>query len=482
MWPRKTKPEPATVEQEVRRGVFSTDLGGMNPPSTENVVTLRKAIPNAGEAMDSAVMLGDAGQVAGIPEAQFGWYASQGFIGYQACAILAQHWLIDKACSMPARDAIRQGYEINCDDKEAIEVLKKADKRHNINGVMSEFVRLGRVFGVRVAIFRVDSTDPEYYQKPFNLDGVTRGSYRGVSQVDPFWCSPILTNSSLIDPASQRYYEPEFWLIGGTKYHRSHLAIFIPNPVSDLIKPSYQYGGVSVPQRIYERVYAAERTANEAPQLAMTKRLTVLKVNAVEFYSNLQRAYSNLAEWVGLRNSYGVKVIDKVEEDIDQHDVSLADLDNVIMTQYQIVAAIAGVPATKLMGTTPKGFNSSGEYEEASYREELESIQTNDLTPLIERHHACVLRSNGYESLESTVDWNPLDSPTAEEWATINKAKADTAAVYAGIGAIDGMDVRGQITKDKTSDFYGLAEIDESLPPIDETDLVDASAETPAAQ
>ncbi|XAO36929.1 minor head protein [Pseudomonas phage WP1] len=27
------------------------------------------------------------------------WYNSQGFIGYQACAIISQHWLVDKAYS-----------------------------------------------------------------------------------------------------------------------------------------------------------------------------------------------------------------------------------------------------------------------------------------------------------------------------------------------------------------------------------------------
>lgn len=468
MWPRKPKPEPATAAPDQRQGTFSTDIAGVMPRSQANVVTLRKAVPTAGEAMDSSTFLADAGQVAGVPEAQFGWYASQSFIGYQACAILAQHWLIDKACSMPARDAIRQGYDVNCDDEAALEVIHKADKRHGIMGSMREFVQMGRVFGIRIAIYRVDSTDPEYYEKPFNLDGVTRGSYRGISQVDPLWCSPILTSSSLVDPASQRFYEPEFWLIGGKKYHRSHLAVFIPFPLSDLIKPTYQYGGVSVPQRIYERVYAAERTANEAPQLAMTKRLTVLKVNSSAFFSNLEQAYANLLEWVGLRDNFGVKVIDKEAEDISQFDVSLADLDTVIMTQYQIVAAIANVPATKLMGTTPKGFNSSGEYEEASYREELESIQANDLTPFLERHHAMVLRSAGFEGVTSTVDWRPLDSPTAAEWATINKTKADTAAVYAGIGAIDGMDVRAQLMADKTSDFHALAEIDTTLDPVDE--------------
>ena len=199
MWPRKPKQEPATATEQ-RHGLFSTDLGGLAIPRQNNVQALARALPNAGEAMDSATALADAGRVAGVPEAQFGWYASQSFIGYQACAILAQHWLIDKACMMPSRDAVRMGYEINCDDAEAIELLKKADKRHNITGNMREFVHMGRVFGIRVAIFRADSTDPEYYQKPFNLDGVTKGSYRGISQVDPMWCSPILTSSSLSDP------------------------------------------------------------------------------------------------------------------------------------------------------------------------------------------------------------------------------------------------------------------------------------------
>src|SRR5690606_34480427 len=53
-----------------------------------------------------------------IPDAQLGWYASQSFIGYNACAAIAQHWLVDKVCLMPARDAIRQGYKLDCGDDE----------------------------------------------------------------------------------------------------------------------------------------------------------------------------------------------------------------------------------------------------------------------------------------------------------------------------------------------------------------------------
>ena len=66
---------------------------------------------------------------------------------------------------------------------------------------------------------------------------------------------------------------------------------------------------------------------------------------------------------------------------------------------------------------------------------------------------------------ETTVDWRPLDSPTAAEWAAISLQKAQAAQIYAGIGAVDGMDVRDMLKADKMSDYYQLAEIDENDDP-----------------
>ena len=463
-WRKKQQPAPEAVAPEPRT-LFSTDSFPMMEAAPLPTI-IRQKVGVHGEAMDSAGLTSDAMHVAGIPEAQFGWYASQGFIGYQACAILAQHWLIDKACSMPARDAVRTGYEVDAPDERIVEAIRKADKRHNIDATMREFIHMARVFGIRVAIFKVDSTDPEYYEKPFNLDGVTPGSYRGISQVDPLWMSPLLTGQSVGDPANMRFYEPTFYLINGQKYHHSHLCICTPYPVSDILKPSYQYGGISLPQRIYERVYAAERTANEAPQLAMTKRLTVFKTNMIAAVSNLSNFDNAMRRWAQWRDNYGVKIADMQDEDIQQFDTGLADLDATIMTQYQLVAAIANVPATKLLGTTPKGFNSTGDYEAASYREELESIQSNDLQRLLDRHHALVMRSEvapalGIEPVNVTATWRPLDSPTAAEWAAIGLQKAQAAQIYASLGAIDGMDVREQLKVDKNSDYFGLPDAEE---------------------
>lgn len=411
-----------------------------------------------------------------IPEALLGWYASQRFIGYQTCAAIAQQWLVDKACSMPGRDAIRHGFEIQiysdtlemekAQQSSIEEQVKRADRRYNLFHNLAEFIRMGRVFGIRIVFFKIKNADREFYENPFNLDGVSPGSYEGIVQVDPYWCSPLLSTESASDPASMHFYEPEWWLIRGQRYHRSHLIIFRNGDVPDLLKPMYMYGGISVPQKIYERVYAAERTANEAPQLAMTKRTMVQNTDITTIFSDPEAWAERMKHFSYYRDNYGTKIVD-TEDQVTQHDTSLTDLDAVIMTQYQIVAAACGVPATKLLGTTPKGFQSTGEFETKSYHEELETIQANDLTRLINRHHQLVMRSDVEPELSLVpgsvrieIDWNPVDSPTAKEYAEINKVNAETDNVLVAVGAIDSIDVRNRLRGDNSSGYTDLAEMD----------------------
>ena len=113
-------------------------------------------------------------------------------------------------------------------------------------------------------------------------------------------------------------------------------------------------------------------------------------------------------------------------------------MDAAIMTQYQLVAAASGVPATKLLGTSPKGFNATGEFEESSYHEELESIQQHDLSPLVNRHHLLLIRSHVAKEFKikpfnTEVAWKPVDSPTAAEQADINLKKAQTDETLAKV-------------------------------------------------
>ena len=410
-----------------------------------------------------------------VSDAVIGWYASQGFIGAQLCGIIAQNWLVNKACAMPADDAIRKGYNIVTTDgdeldPEAVKILKSYDKSLKLEWNMREFIRKGRIFGVRIAMFKVQSTDPQYYEKPFNIDGVTPGSYKGIVQVDPYWTAPMLDGPSASQPDTLHFYEPTWWIINGKKVHRSHLIIFRHAEPVDVLKPQYIYGGIPLTQQIMERVYAAERVSNEAPQLAMSKRTTIWLTDMEAVMTNTNDAVGRLQTWAQFRDNYGIKLGDKEGDEFNQFDTSLADFDSLIMTQYQLVAAIAGVPATKLLGTSPKGFNATGDYEEASYHELLESIQAHDLTPLAERHHQLVIKAYVEPQLkirmdvETTLNWLPLDTPTAKELADTNLTKAQTGQTLITSGALSSEDERQRIATDKQSGYNEMGLEDQDMP------------------
>lgn len=416
----------------------------------------------------------------GVPEAQVAWYGSQGFIGYQMCAMIAQNWLIDKACTIPARDAIRNGFTTTVNDgtqvkPEVMDAITEIDKRMRLNENLLQFIRMGRIFGIRILMFKVDSADPKYYEYPFNIDAVKPGTYRGMSQIDPYWITPELDEISISDPSSQHFYEPTWWRVNGMRIHRTHLCIFKTNEVPDVLKPSYLYGGVSIPQKIYERVYAAERTANEAPLLAMTKRLNVRKIDIAQAMQNQAEFEQKIEYQEYMRNNFGTLFAD-LDETVEQLDTSLTDLDETIMTQYQLVSAASNVPATKLLGTAPKGLNATGEFDEASYHEELESLQAHDLTPLLERHHALVIKSEIEPAFKitfsTTVTWEPVDSPTAKELAEMNYLKSQTAANESLVGAIDGQDERTRLINDPDSGYSGMEDetIEEENPDKDDLD------------
>ena len=484
----KTEVQQEPIKPKARKSLFSTHAFDEFDPDAkrfkvaDTFAALQKQQPALyGEyAMDDSSngVAGFKMYAAGnnsVSDAVIGWYASQGFIGAQLCGILAQNWLINKACSMPADDAIRKGYNVvTVDgdelDPEAVKIIKAYDKAFKLNFNMREFIRKGRIFGIRVAMFKVISTDKDYYEKPFNIDGVTAGSYKGIVQVDPYWTAPMLDGASASQPDTLHFYEPTWWIINGKKVHRSHLIIFRHAEPVDVLKPQYIYGGVPLTQQLMERVYAAERTSNEAPQLAMSKRTTVWLTDMEAVMSDTNAAVGRLQQWAAYRDNYGVKLGDKEGDEFQQFDTSLADFDALIMTQYQLVAAIAGVPATKLLGTSPKGFNATGEYEEASYHELLESIQANDLTPFAERHHQLVIKAyvepqlKKKFDLETTLNWLPLDTPTAEELAATNLAKAQAGQVLIGSGAISSEDERQRVATDKQSGYNEIGILEDQDP------------------
>ena len=375
-------------------------------------------------------------------------FVEQGFIGYQVCAILMQNGLINKACIKPARAAIKNGYELANINEELATELKGYDKKYDLVKNLIEYEHLKRGFGIRVAMIRYEGAD---YSKPFNIDAIRKGTYLGISQIDPYWMTPVGVNTQRPDAID--YYRPKMWNIAGNDVHASHLIISLTKEVPDILKPTYNYGGVPLTQEIYKRVYAAERTANEAPMLASSKRTRIMKTDIAAAMADKNSFDKKLRSFAEFQDNYGVMPTGE-DEDYSQHDTSLADLDAVIMTQYQLVAAMAGIPASELLETTPKGFNATGEGERKSYYATIEGIQRDSFNPLLERHYQALQKHLGKTKVENIeISWPPLDSPTALESAQIREADMRTATGYQAGGAVSADDVRNKLAADKDCGF-----------------------------
>lgn len=292
---------------------------------------------------------------------------------------------------------------------------------------------------------------------------------------------PELDVAAMANPAGRHFYEPTYWrLPDGRRVHRSHFVIVKTSDVADILKPTYMFGGIPLPQEIYSRVYAAERVADEAPELALTKRLVTMSGSLENYIANTNEVTERLNAFNRVRNNHGFLITDE-EETINQHDTSLADFDAVLMSQYQLVAAIANVPATKLIETSPKGFNATGEHESENYADELESIQTNDMTPLVDRHHQIAVRSElgpKYGILfEVAIEWNPTRSPKPSEIADLNLKKAQTGQALVQSGAISEDDERNRVMNDPDSGYSGMADReDEDLEDEDLEDIANGQA------
>lgn len=397
-------------------------------------------------------------------------YGNDTYIGWSACAILAQNPIIHLACHIPAEDAIARGYKLAFADHEdadasgdgkpdndLLTAVKKATEKMGINDVCVKLNYNKRVFGFGVSfpIIYDKSGKPYDMSKPFNPDGLKGMDYRGFKVVDPYWLTPQFEEGATRDPLNERFMEPTWYkLPDGRVVHHTWFIKVNNAEVADILKPTYYYGGMPLTQMIYKRVWCAEKTANEAPLLAMSKRMLVVDANVQQIIKNKSYVYKLMQVITKCRNNWGV-FFKSPTSNIQQIDTSLTDFEECMFSQFQLVASIAQMPATKLLQTTPKGFNSTGEFEWKIYAQLQQTVQNRDYKPQIEKHIEILTATQGKHRV-MTVTFNPVDAPSEKERADIENTKANTRTSYVQNGILTPEEVRDVMRNDEDGEYTSI--------------------------
>lgn len=403
----------------------------------------------------------------------FTFFSKFGFIGWQLCAVLAQHWLISNACSIPAKDAIRNGWQNIFADKDKENDTENKEKEqkflNELNEITNTEFKLSQkaiqwitkynIFGIGIALPKIDGID---YGKPYNPDGIKKGSFKGIAVIDPYWVVPEFDKEAMTDPISPNFYEPTYYrVMNGSnvqRVHKSHLIIARRKEVPDILKPTYYYGGIPLTQEIYERVYAAEKSANEQPLLLLTKRLNGWKIDLEAFFADPEKYKERIQNFTDYRDNQGILLIDH-EDDVFQIDTALSDLNEVVMSQYKLVAAVARIPVDKLFELNPSGsLSNSGDYNIKNYNQDLNTMQNDLFKPFIDRINEIVMRSYYDKKDKIAIIFNPTDNPTAKEQADSVKAEIDTLQTLIGTNVITTEEARQKLISDKDNGFSFLDE------------------------
>lgn len=401
-------------------------------------------------------------------------FVSRAFIGYPTCTLLGTHEFIHPFLMQPCKDAVAPGYKLNCvsfdhkpgdehieNEADWLRALVKRAKKMGINQAMIKLAYYTRLYGIGVAVPRCKLKGNHTFEEEYDPSFVEPGSYKGMSIIDPQRFTWDLTEDTLYDPLSEFYMHPEFLRLYNkedTRIHRSWLTVCYYTEVGDDLKGTYMWGGAPLSQFLYERVFCADKLANEIVALAMSKRTVVKDGNMKAMIAEPNKTNHFIERWNGYRNNQAIAFKEPGEQ-IQQLETSLTDLQPLSAQQYQYAAAIAGVPVTKAMKNVPSGLQATGQYEQDDYEQTLKDIQEEYLDNLLVKHYELDIASSypDREDLKVEVEWNPIQLPKAAEVQQIESQKASEVCQLVQTGIITITEARAKLREGEKSAFAFLS-------------------------
>ncbi len=333
--------------------------------------------------------------------------------------------------------------------------------------VRDHFRRLAEVDGFfgRAQLFiniETPGNADEINQLPLVVDSATikKGTLKGFKVIEPIWTTPYNYNST--DPTRADFYKPRAWFVIGKRVHASRLLTFVSREVPDILKPAYNFGGLSLSQLMEPYVFQWLRTRNSVSDLIHNFSVMVLKTDMGAILQGDPCANQGLMDRAKLftqtRDNQGLTLIDKNREEMQEVHASLAGLSELQQQAQEHMAAPSHVPLVKLTGITPAGLNASSDGEIQVWYDWARALQLFFYGPGLQ-HVLDILQLNEFGEIDEAIGYEfvPLSSPTIKELAEIRKADADTDKMYVDMGAISPDEVRERVSADPNSGFNNLS-------------------------
>lgn len=482
-WKRAAEPSPPPAPEPAPKpwpGLHAAVAASAAPP-VEHAFRLPVPVPgvlpadNPGMALDECIPGG------------YAWAAQQvnlysavgGFVGYQYLAELAQlpeYRLISEKIAMSMTrnwiklQATGDGKQ---DDGKAdkLRKLEAAMKRFRVQEKFREAAEHDGFFGLS-HIYVDTGAAGDALGLPLVIDSKTipKGGLKALRVVEPVWTYPNQYNS--VNPLADDYYRPSNWFVMGQVVHASRLLQFVGRQVPDILKPAYNFGGLSLTQMampyvnnwIRTRTSVGDLVHNFSVMQLSTNMAAMLEQGGAADLINRSRLFNQT------RDNRGLMMTDKDTEELSNVAVPLANLDKLQAQAQEQIASISSIPLVVLLGTTPAGLNTSTDGEIRAFYDWIRARQEQLFADNLERVIKIIQLSEfGEIDEEIGFAFEPLWQMDDLQAATVRKTDADTAAVYIAAGVLDPSEERERLAMAEDS-MYPALDLD-ALPDMTDEDL-----------
>jgi phage-related protein (TIGR01555 family) len=362
-------------------------------------------------------------------------------------------WMARKLIDIPAKDATRQWRSWHTELAD-IEKLEREEKRLDIPGKLRKALIMSRLYGGSVLILGVERGK---MSEELDLDKVRKGDLKFVHA-----CSRYAVGQGpwITDAMSPYYGMPEYFTrtqinsptsvsrtngtntISGQEFqiHPSRVVMLRGMNLPDQ-ESSGEWWGDSVLQSVNDAITNAATVSQAGATLVNETKIDVIKIPQLSLHMTNQDYKNRLSERFSYANTaksvINTLLIDK-EEEWQRIEAQLGGLPDVLKLYLLIACGAADVPATRFLGQSPQGLNSTGESDIRNYYDRIHSEQETDLTPAIQPLDEVLIRSAlGSRDPSIYYEWNKLWQMDDLQHADIAVRKAQVFQIDVSMGLMD---------------------------------------------
>lgn len=374
------------------------------------------------------------------------------FMGFPALATLAQQSEYYNLAQVVADEMVRNWITIKSseENKDRADLLDEALTKYDIKRLIHESVKQDALFGVGHIFVGVDDQD---FSLPLVLDSraIPKGAKLSFKPVDPTFTYPAMYNAT--NPMDRNFYKPESWFVMGQRVHESRFIDIVSRPVPDILKPSYNFAGLSLTQLMMPYVNDWTAMRQNVIKIVRTLRMRALKTDMEARCQNTAEFDKRIKLFVRDQDNFGVWALDSEEEFFHQQ-TSLSELSNLLSNYQEQLCIPARITNLKLLGNAPAGLNASGQSELDTWHETVSGMQERDIRRALETIIK-IIQLVEFGDIDESIyfDFNPLDEVSEKDAADIIRTKVETIAVASDSQIISPEEARAALSNIEGMEF-----------------------------